>query len=366
MSPAVPAVSILMPVYNTERYLAEALDDLLAQTFTDFELIAVDDGSVDGSPELLEAYAARDRRVVLLRNDVNVGLPRTLNRGLEQCSAPLVARADADDRYHPERLARQVAFMAAHPDVGLLSCASQRMTPDGEWLKVAHFPTSDGAIRMRELFVNCFSHPGVMFRTDLVRRLGGYDPDYTVAEDADLWARLRATTKAANLAEPLVYYRVLPTSLMRSMTGEQERRGPVVRQRLLSQYLDRHVDMPQARAMVATFHARRSAPASVQELRAGRAGLREVLCAARRKEDGETVAYFRREVALALLHHADFRRRSDPVTSWALLIDGLRWWPRLAVARRGVGQLRRCASSTAASALVRARQALPGRRHRKD
>lgn len=337
-----------MPVYNGERYLGEALDDLLGQTFSDFELVAVDDGSTDGTPEVLKSYAQQDGRVVVVRNEVNQGLPRTLNRGLAHCSAPLVARADADDRYHAERLARQVEYMQAHPDVGLLSCASQRMDEEGNWTYVAHFPTEDGQIRMRELFVNSFSHPGVMFRTELVRAVGGYDPTYTIAEDADLWARLRKMTKAANLAEPFVYYRVRMTSLMRSTTTEQERVGPVVRQRLLRDYLERPVDLDEARKLVFTFRASPHVPGTVERVRSGESGLREVLRKARRQEDRATVQYFRREVGLALLRHADLRRETEPTASWCVLWDAFRWWPRLVVARRGWGQVRRCLESVSA------------------
>ncbi|GGI05380.1 glycosyltransferase family 2 protein [Egicoccus halophilus] len=342
-----PRVSILLPAYNAENYLQEALDDLLHQTFSDFELVAVDDGSTDATLEIFERAANEDPRVVVLSGEPNRGLSTALNRGLARCRAPLVARADADDRYAAERLERQVRFLDAHPEVGLLSCAAQRMTEDAVPLGVARFPTEDGPIRLRELFVNSFCSPGVVFRTDLVRELGGFDPAYRFGEDGDMWDRLRQVTKAANLPEVLVHYRILASSLTRSTMSERERQGPVVRRRALARYLERPVSLEEAESMVTTFHARRESMGTASQLRVGLAGMQEVLSRASVREDAATVAYFRRACALALLQHADFRRDREPASAWQLYVRALRWWPRLAASRRGLGQARRCASSTA-------------------
>jgi glycosyltransferase involved in cell wall biosynthesis len=290
-----------MPAFNAGRFLGQALADLLAQTHGDFEIVLVDDGSTDDTWGVAEAHAARDGRIVLVRNEANHGIVRSLNRGLEHCRASIVARADADDRYPPERLERQLAFLAANPEVGLLSSAVQKIDEDGNDLLLARFPLTDGQIRLRELFVNSFSHPGAMFRKALVDEVGGYDPAFEGCEDADLWARLRERTKAANLAEPLIRYRKHGTSMVQTRNETVARKSLSVRQRLLAGYLERPVSIEEAGACQATFLGRATSSADV---RAGRRGIAEVLNVARTREDASSLSYFRREVAQGLTRQA--------------------------------------------------------------
>src|SRR5262245_47416384 len=139
MSTSTPAVSVLMPVYNAGRFLAPALDSILAQTFADFELIAIDDGSSDGSGKVLAEFAARDRRVCVLTQE-NCGIVATLNRALELARAPLVARMDADDLSRPDRFAQQVAYLREHPDVAVVSGAMDQIDEDDAYLQTAVFP----------------------------------------------------------------------------------------------------------------------------------------------------------------------------------------------------------------------------------
>lgn len=327
MTGSAPSVSILMPAYNAMPYLTEALDDLLAQTMGDFELVVVEDGSTDDTLATLRAYAARDGRLVILENEQNRGLVYSLNRGLERCRASLVARADADDRYAPDRLERQVAFMDAHPDVGLLSCAVTKMTEDGRPFATTRWPTEDAHIRLRELFENSFSHPGVMFRADLVRAVGGYDPAFESAEDCDLWARLRPHTHLANLPDPLVRYRVVSTSMMRTRGAVGPRLGLAVRQRLLSEYLGRPMSVDEARAISRLFKRRRE-PLPAGDIPIGLGGLREVLHRAQERETPDAVRYLRREGSRSLVWQAGLQRdRSPKVAGW-LLAAALRYDPR--------------------------------------
>lgn len=327
-----PAVSILMPVYNGLPYLREALNDLLGQTFEDFELVAVEDGSTDDSLAVLQEYADRDARIVIVENRENLGLTKSLNRGLCRCRAPLVARADADDGYALDRLERQVAFMKAHPEVGLLSCAVTKTNEEGVPFSKSTFPLEDGQIRVRELFVNSFSHPGVMFRTDLVRSVGGYDPAFWTAEDCDLWARLRPHTRLANLPEPLVRYRVVSSSVMRTRGEEGTKLGLLVRQRLLSDYLGRDVASEEARAITRLF--KRRGPLSLRDVAVGEQGLREVLRTVVRREAPSTVRYLRREGSEALRWQAWLQRTRSVRTSLSLLWAALRFDPSLGTALR--------------------------------
>ncbi|WP_447045833.1 glycosyltransferase [Vreelandella sp. H-I2] len=325
-----PAVSVLMPVYNGLPYLTEALDSLLNQTFQDFEIIAVNDGSTDGSAEVLASYASRDERVVIVTNEENIGLPRSLNKGLEKCRAALVARADADDRYRKDRLEKQVAFLDAHPEVGVLSCWVQKIKADGEFFSLVRFPTEDGEIRVRELFVNSFSHPGVMFRRDLVRGVGGYDPEYWTSEDADLWSRIRPLMKSANLAEPLIFYRKHEGSMMRTRGSEGEKLSLSVRQRLLSEYLDRPLSIDEARGAVMTFRA--SQGVTADDVKVGMDVIKNVHGEIREREEPSTLRYFETEAISSFMRLAKVFKGSAPALSYALVTSAFSMHPRQALA----------------------------------
>ena len=332
-----PTVSILMPVHNGLPYLSEALNDLLAQTFADFELVVVDDGSTDNTRTVLERFAAQDERIVVIQNETNLGLPKTLNRGLARCRGKWVARADADDRYPQDRLERQIQFLEANPEVGLLSCAVRKMNASGFHYRAVCFPTDDRCIRMRELFVNSFSHPGAVFDRQLVEAVGGYDSSYWAAEDADLWARLAPHTKVANLPIPLVHYRTHGASFMHTRGSEGERLSLSVRQRLLSEYLDRPLDIDETRSIVGCY--RGTQVLSTEDVEVGRAGLHEVLRCATSREEPDTVRFFKREVARSMLKQAITWSDTNRSLSGLLLKDAMQWdpwWPSRQVFRYSV------------------------------
>lgn len=191
-----PVVSVLMPVRDAAPTLGEALESLWAQTFGAWELVAVDDGSRDGSLELLRAAAAQDPRIRLFPRPPE-GIVAALNAGLRQCRAPLVARMDADDVCHPERLAEQVALLDARPDLGLVGCLvecfpAERIT-DGmrryeAWLNSLVDP---GAIARERLVEAPLVHPSVVVRRAALEAVGGYRSG-PFPEDYDLWLRLHA------------------------------------------------------------------------------------------------------------------------------------------------------------------------------
>lgn len=232
MTTASPRVSVIMGVYNGDDYLAEAMESVLGQTLVDFELLAIDDGSVDGSWPVLETFAARDRRVVLVRHHGNLGLTRTLNEGLSMARGEYIARLDADDVAFPERLARQVSFMDCHAEVGV----------SGTWARetgsnvVREMPTEDGPIRCGMLFSNTLLHPTVILRRDLlVRTNAHYDPSYRQAQDYDLWTRLTPHTRFANLPQILVQQRIHPDQISALHAVPQETYADQVRLRQLRQ-----------------------------------------------------------------------------------------------------------------------------------
>ena len=195
-----------MAVYNGEPYLSEAVESILNQTLADFEFIIIDDGSTDNTWKILTGYAARDERIVLHRNAENLGLIRSLNTGLGISRGRYIARQDADDISHPERLERQVTFFENHKQVGLLGTAYYRLYANGK--KTLHRPPQTHTeIRWRLLFQNIWPHDSVMFRKSLFEKAERYYGGYLHAEDYELWTRLLTRTRAAALPVPLLIVR---------------------------------------------------------------------------------------------------------------------------------------------------------------
>lgn len=200
-----PKVTVLMSVYNGERYLQEAIDSILNQTFTNFEFVIIDDRSTDGTRTILDRYT--DSRIVRLYNDQNIGLTRSLNRGLKVAHGQVIARQDADDISLPARLAKQVAYLEEHPQVGLLGTQIKLLNRLGLPLNAAKLPASHSLIVWTLLFRNAFAHPTVMMRKSILDQVGGYDPSFQVTQDYELWTRLIGKTRFANLLEALVIHR---------------------------------------------------------------------------------------------------------------------------------------------------------------
>lgn len=193
-----------MPVHNGERFLGEALDSIFAQTFRDFELVVVDDGSSDETPAIIADYAARDSRLRPIRQEPS-GLTSSLNRGWRSAAGEYVARMDADDVALPDRFEQQVEFLDAHPEVAVVGTAAIAIGPDGEEVSAVHYPEDDAAIR-RELWrYNCLVHSSVMMRRSALEEVDGYRLDQ--AEDYDLWLRIAERHALANLPQRLLRYR---------------------------------------------------------------------------------------------------------------------------------------------------------------
>ena len=202
-----PRVSVLMSVRNGERWVGEAVDSILGQTFDDLEFIVVDDGSTDSTGAILEAR--KDPRLRVIHQPPS-GLTTSLNRAWRLSGAALLARMDADDVAHPDRLARQVTFLDAHPEVGLLGTGCHEISESREVIGVIVPPEDDAAIRRVLIRKNPFVHSSVMLRRAALEAAGGYDESLPVAQDYDLWLRMSRLTRMANLPEPLVKRRLTP------------------------------------------------------------------------------------------------------------------------------------------------------------
>lgn len=219
MSKSQPIVSVVMAVYNGERFLRQAVDSILGQTFTDFELIVVDDGSKDATPAILDEY--EDGRIVRLRNQTNIGQTPSLNIGIEAAKGQFIARHDADDVSHPERFARQAAFLQEHTAVGLLGTSYRLVDDQGKLLEIEHPPPDNAGLQARLTTGNCLCHGSVMMRRDSLQAAGLYRPAFRVTQDYDLWLRLAEVTQLANLEQPLYDFRFDGGSVSRNKRGLQ-------------------------------------------------------------------------------------------------------------------------------------------------
>jgi glycosyltransferase involved in cell wall biosynthesis len=203
-----PSISVAMSVYNCERYLALAIESILAQTVPDFEFLIVNDGSKDNSAQIIDGYAARDARIRPIHRE-NRGLIASLNQLLAEARAPLVARMDGDDIACPERFARQLAFMRDRPDYGVVSTWTHDIDADGNPSVTRDFehPTNHAGFLEALHHSTPLCHPSVMYRRDLVLGIGGYHAAFKHCEDYDLWLRLADVTKLCSLPERLMHYR---------------------------------------------------------------------------------------------------------------------------------------------------------------
>lgn len=207
---SVPAVSVLMAVFNGGPHLDGSIRSIAGQTFADWEMVVVDDASTDGTCEVVEAWSRRDPRIRLVRNVVNKGQTACLNQGLRECSGEWVARQDADDLSAPGRLGAQVEFARSRPGLVLLGTAGYLIKETGGKAGLLDVPCAAAGLAWSSMFLNPFLHTSVMFRREAVT---GYDEDFRIAQDYELWMRLLNAAPCANLPQRLVSYRRSAASL---------------------------------------------------------------------------------------------------------------------------------------------------------
>jgi len=226
-----PKVTVFIPVYNREQYVGEAIESILAQTFSDFEILLVDDGSTDASVEKIRSFS--DPRIRLVSNEKNLGIPKTRNKGIELARGQYMAMLDSDDRAYPNRLEKQVAFLDNHPEHAQVGSWCRMMDQDGRPLKkIKRQPELSDDIHAQFLFRCAMSNRSIMARTAILKEYG-YRNDFPRCQDYELHVRLTKHYKVGNIPECLVYGRIHPQQI----TGQTPDLGDTKKQEIIGSQL---------------------------------------------------------------------------------------------------------------------------------
>ena len=233
-----PQISVVIPAYNGAEFLAETLSSLAKQTFRDFEVVLVDDGSSDGTAEIADRFS-NEMSMRVLVNTKNIGIAASLNRGIAESDSVFIARLDADDLAHPNRLAQQLNFLETSPDIDL--CGTHMLTfksGNASADSVLEYPTSDASIKTMLLQQNALSHPSILMRRSFIVDVGSYDSECDFVEDYDLWCRgVLVGKRYANMEQHLTFYRVHPGQIGQSKFKLQRERDLGVKNRYISALL---------------------------------------------------------------------------------------------------------------------------------
>lgn len=222
-------VTVLMSVYNGRKFLKEAIDSILQQTFTDFEFLIIDDGSSDGSVDIITSY--HDNRIRLIRNQENLGLTKSLNKGITLAQGKYIARMDADDISASLRLEKQVEFMGTHTEVGV--CGSWFSFIDAPEV-ITKRPTNHYAIKINFLRTNPIGHPTAIIRKSILEKFDlRYDANMKTSQDYDLWERMSCVSKLANIPEVLLFYRRHQAQVTKQYNKQQQHNAKTIRKRIL-------------------------------------------------------------------------------------------------------------------------------------
>ncbi|HRY63382.1 MAG TPA: glycosyltransferase [Patescibacteria group bacterium] len=211
-----------MSAHNAEKYLREALESMLNQTLADFEFIIIDDASTDETQKIIKEYAAKDTRIKLISNPINLGLTKSLNIGLNQAQGEYIARLDADDLSEPERLQKQYDFMEAQPEYALVGSWVKIIDQDGQELAEKKPPPDTKLIKFSFIFGKpCLWHSSIFFRRDKIAQIGNYNEEYKYSQDLNLYVRLLKKGKITNVPEFLTKHRLHADSIGRKNSEAQ-------------------------------------------------------------------------------------------------------------------------------------------------
>jgi len=223
--------SILLPAYNAASFLSEAIESIINQSFKDFELIILNDGSSDASKDII--FSFNDTRIIYVENETNLGLIKTLNKGIDLCNGEYIFRMDADDICEPQRLEKQILFMEKHPDIGICGTWAQVINNKGEITGKIVTQTAPSFLSVSLLFSVPLVHPAACFRASILKKHLYHE--VLIAEDFDLWSRLDKETQMANLPEYLFRYRWHDTNISKEKQHLQEQNKEMLIRRGLSE-----------------------------------------------------------------------------------------------------------------------------------
>lgn len=212
-------ISVIMSVYNSKRYLSESIESILNQTFKNFEFIIVDDGSTDDSLGIIKEFMKKDKRILLINNNSNIGLTKSLNKALKKAKGKYIARMDTDDVSMPERLEKQYNFLEKNEDVFLVGTGSINIDETGENTTTFNPIVSFEEIKKTLPYKNCIYHPSIMFRNE---KGICYREKFVYSQDYDLYLRLLSNgKKLVNLPDKLIKYRCNPNAITQTKRGKQ-------------------------------------------------------------------------------------------------------------------------------------------------
>lgn len=224
-----PVISVVMPVYNAEEYLDEAIKSILTQTYDNFEFIIVNDGSTDKSEEIIYSY--KDPRIVYIKNETNLQIVKTLNRGITAAKGKYIARMDADDISLPQRFAKQILFMENNPNIAVCGTYIQ-IFGDKEY--TISYPLDDTEIKTKLIFNTAIGHATILAKTNILKKFQ-YDEHYNKSEDYELWTRLLLEYQGSNIPELLYRYRYHDNQTCTIYKNRQDKIAYMIREKYLKE-----------------------------------------------------------------------------------------------------------------------------------
>jgi len=233
-----PFLSIFSPNYNNEKYIAETIENIINQTYSNFEYIIIDDGSTDSSWEIIQNYAKKDKRLKILRNEKNLGIVKTRNKGFKNRSqkSKYYAINDSDDVSSLNRIKIQISFLEKNQDYGLVGSNALLIDENSNLIGYRRYPLNDNKIRKNIINFNPFTQSSVMIRTAVIDQVGYYDENWNVCQDYDYWLRIGLNWKLANIDQPLIKYRISKTQVKSTNLKETLRNTYLIQKKAISKY----------------------------------------------------------------------------------------------------------------------------------
>jgi len=209
---SIPAVSVVMPSYNASNYIALAIESILKQTYKDFEFIIIDDYSTDNTLGIIEKYAIKDNRIIVVKNNVNLNIAKSRNKGVNLSRGKYIMTMDADDIAEQSRISNQFRFLQKHKDIGVCIGNMKIIDKDSKFLYKRFYPKTDDAIKASIYKFNPFPNPTIMARREVYDKVGEYDHKYVPIDDFDFWLRAGKFFKFANVEKFVLKYRIIGDS----------------------------------------------------------------------------------------------------------------------------------------------------------